>query len=301
MTEQHSRPDKFTKHSIRTGRFEILREKHRVEETIRFGEDVTIGKTGNLRKGGDQNMNVLVTAGNTQTPLDQVRCITNIFSGRTGTQIAARAFERGHALVLVTSHPDIVEAIPANRKREQPAWRLRPYRTFEDLERVMAEEVLGGQPDAVIHAAAVSDYRSAGIFTPSPDTRFDETNLAWETTGEQPRLRDAAAGKVKSSHAELWLRLAPTPKLIDRIRSDWKFTGILVKFKLEVGLMEQQLERIAEEARVHSAADLMVANTLEGMHDWALLGDGGAGYRKVSRADLADRLLDAVEVLSGSR
>ncbi|MFO0803298.1 MAG: phosphopantothenoylcysteine decarboxylase [Gemmataceae bacterium] len=29
-------------------------------------------------------MKVLVTAGNTQSPLDRVRCITNIFSGRTG-------------------------------------------------------------------------------------------------------------------------------------------------------------------------------------------------------------------------
>ena len=30
-------------------------------------------------------MNLLVTAGNTLVPVDRVRCITNIFTGRTGT------------------------------------------------------------------------------------------------------------------------------------------------------------------------------------------------------------------------
>ncbi|HVL11743.1 MAG TPA: phosphopantothenoylcysteine decarboxylase, partial [Gemmata sp.] len=54
-------------------------------------------------------MNVLVTAGNTQTPVDRVRCITNIFSGRTGGQIAARAYDRGHAVTLLTSHPEVID------------------------------------------------------------------------------------------------------------------------------------------------------------------------------------------------
>ena len=53
-------------------------------------------------------MNVLVTAGNTQTPIDRVRCITNIFTGRTGARIAVEAHRRGHAVTLVTSHPRVV-------------------------------------------------------------------------------------------------------------------------------------------------------------------------------------------------
>ena len=47
-------------------------------------------------------LNVLVTAGNTQTPLDRVRAITNIFSGRTGTRIALEAHRRGHRVTLLT-------------------------------------------------------------------------------------------------------------------------------------------------------------------------------------------------------
>ena len=83
-------------------------------------------------------------------------------------------------------------------------------------------------------------------------------------------LVDRWAGKVKSNEPELWLRLVQTPKLIDQIREPWGFRGVLVKFKLEVGLNEDQLLEIAEASRRQSNADLMVANTQEGMGEWAL-------------------------------
>ena len=57
---------------------------------------------------------------------------------------------------------------------------------------------------------------------------------------------------------------------------------------------------VSSEARLHSQANLMVANTLETMHDWALLGNA-AGYSKVPRGELAERLLDAVEAAAGER
>lgn len=242
-------------------------------------------------------MKLLVTAGNTQAQLDRVRCITNIFSGRTGARIAATGFDRGHSVVFLTSHPEVLDTIPAVRARAAPDWRVCPYRTFDDLAALMAEEIGRGDFDALIHAAAVSDYRPAGVFAPAPGTSFDSQALAWDGAGGCPRLADAMQDKVKSTHPELWLRLVPTPKLVDKIRSDWGFGGVLVKFKLEVGLSESDLLAAAEPARVHSQADLMVSNTLEGMSEWALLG-GASGYRKVAREDLADCLLHAMEELA---
>jgi phosphopantothenate-cysteine ligase/phosphopantothenoylcysteine decarboxylase/phosphopantothenate--cysteine ligase len=242
-------------------------------------------------------MNLLVTAGNTQTPLDRVRCITNVFTGRTGGQIAARAFERGHSVTLITSHPDALDKIATIRPRTAPAWRVRTYRTFDELDGAMTEEIPGNHFDVVIHAAAVSDYRADGVFSLGAGTTFDRSELAWSGEGDRPRLLDAAKDKVKSTHPELWLRLLPTPKLVDKIRSAWGFTGVLVKFKLEVGLLESELLDAAEKARIHSGADLMTANTLEGMNQWALVGAGPRGYQKVTRTELADRLLDAVEEL----
>jgi phosphopantothenate-cysteine ligase/phosphopantothenoylcysteine decarboxylase/phosphopantothenate--cysteine ligase len=162
----------------------------------------------------------------------------------------------------------------------------------------MKEELSCSQFDVVIHAAAVSDYRSAGVFGVAPGTTFDSQELTWAAT-DSPRLVEAAAGKIGSSHPELWLRLVPTPKLVDKIRSDWAFRGVLVKFKLEVGLTEPELLEVAEAARIHSQADLMVANTLEEMYGWAFLG-GKDGYRKMPREQLADTLLDAVEGMASS-
>jgi len=233
-------------------------------------------------------MNILVTAGNTQTPIDRVRCITNIFSGRTGTRIALAASERGHSVTLLTSHPEVVrEFLPPLRFGEggrggevqgSGSLRIRQYRTFDDLEARMSELIPSGEFDAIVHAAAVSDYRLDGIFSQSADG-----------------LKDASAGKVKSHHAELWLRLLPTPKLIDRIRQEWEFHGTLVKFKLEVGVSEEELLVVAERSRLHSRADLMAANTLEAMHEWAYVGSESGGYRKVPRDQLAEHLLDAIE------
>src|SRR5262245_40180327 len=209
-------------------------------------------------------MNLLVTAGNTLALIDKVRCLSNIFSGRTGASIAAEARSRGHAVTLLTSHPD-------------PATPSVAYRTFEDLRDRMAEHV--PRAGAVIHCAAVSDYLHAGTYVPN------ETGL-----GPRP-----PAGKIESDWPELWLRLTRAPKLVDLIREPWGFKGVLVKCKLEVGLSDEELLAVAERSRVHSRADLMVANTLEGASRIAFLGPLAAGYERVARPDLARRLLEEVE------
>src|SRR5262245_7435765 len=106
---------------------------------------------------GVNDMNVLVTAGNTQTPIDRVRCITNVFTGRTGAQVALEAHHRGHAVTLLTSHPEVVRKL-APDLATAPTWTMRSYRTFVDLQEAMSGLVPGGRFDVLIHAAAVSDY-----------------------------------------------------------------------------------------------------------------------------------------------
>ena len=238
-------------------------------------------------------MRIFITAGNTQTPVDRVRCITNIFTGRTGARIAAEAYRRGHRVTLATSHPETVDLADADPSR----WRVIPYRTFDDLENLMASRIPNGEVDAIVHCAAVGDYHVAGVFAPAPTTRFDADG-AWRDDAQTPRLIDRMAGKVSSDEPELWLRLTRAPKLVDRIRSDWGFRGILVKFKLEVGMDQDALQGIAERSRAHSQADWMVANTLEGAGAWAIVGNAD-GYARVRRDDLASSLLDRIE--GGSR
>ena len=51
---------------------------------------------------------------------------------------------------------------------------------------------------------------------------------------------------------------------------------------------------MAERSRTQSAAELMVANTLEGAETYAFLGPRDGAYERVERGELAARLLDAV-------
>jgi phosphopantothenate-cysteine ligase/phosphopantothenoylcysteine decarboxylase/phosphopantothenate--cysteine ligase len=241
-------------------------------------------------------MRILVTAGNTQTPIDEVRCITNIFSGRTGAHVALEAHRRGHAVELFTSHPEAVQSLTSSPPTPDPAWRVRPFRTFADLRSMMFEELADQRCRrfaAIIHAAAVSDYEVAGIYAPRPPAAGA---VAWED-----RLEDVQAGKVKSNHAELWLKLVRTEKLVDLIRGPFGFTGVLVKFKLEVGTSDEDLLAIAEQSRQQSQADLMVANTLEGMTTWAYVGPLDGRYRRVPRGDLSAHVLDAVATFSSQQ
>jgi phosphopantothenate---cysteine ligase (CTP) len=234
-------------------------------------------------------MHVLVTAGNTQTPIDRVRCLTNVFTGRTGARIALEAHRRGHAVTLVTSHPEVVRELAPAFKADA-RWTVRPYRTFHDLHDAMAELVPGGRFAGLVHAAAVSDYHLAGTYAPVAGAHFDPMTAAW-TNG---KLVDVSAGKVKSHHPELWLRLTPTPKLADLVRAAWGFRGTFVKFKLEVGATDAELRDVALRSRAQSDADLVVANTLDGKDAVAWIGDRQGGWERVERARLAGRLLDRV-------
>jgi phosphopantothenoylcysteine synthetase/decarboxylase len=196
----------------------------------------------------------------------------------------------GHHVTLLTSHPETAKTGGVN---------VLPYRTFDELRDAMESQIAGGRFDCIVHCAAVSDYASGGIYASAPGTRFDSQSSTWQGNDGPPTLRDRSAGKVKSDEPELWLRLVRTPKIVDMIRDDWSFQGILVKFKLEVGIDERTLQDRAEASRRASDANLMVANTLEGSRDWALLGPVAGRYERITRDELPRRLLDEIESLHG--
>jgi phosphopantothenoylcysteine synthetase/decarboxylase len=246
-------------------------------------------------------MNVLVTAGNTLAPIDQVRCLTNIFTGRTGAAVALEAHRRGWRVCLLTSRPDVVLQLQPNPAILAERWTTERYQTFEDLHHLMAERVARGGFDVLIHSAAVSDYLAAGVYAPAPGVSFRPDDARWTAASGPPTLLDRSAAKVKSDEPELWLRLVRAPKLIDQVRSPWGFRGVLVKFKLEVGVSDERLLKIAERSRRQSDADLMAANTLEGSRHYAFLGPLDGEYRRVTRDELPRRLLDAVERLARER
>ena len=131
-------------------------------------------------------MNLLVTAGNTQSPIDRVRCITNIFSGRTGAAIAHAAWHRGHTITLATSQPDTLLELGIDPNDPGERLAVIPYRTFDDLATVLQTQLRGTRFDAVCHSAAVNDYLPAGTFSLNPGTYFNARTSQWEGRGGTP-------------------------------------------------------------------------------------------------------------------
>jgi phosphopantothenoylcysteine synthetase/decarboxylase len=247
-------------------------------------------------------MNILVTAGNTLTLIDKIRCITNIFTGKTGASVALGAHARGHTVTLLTSHPEAVHELCEGKSEPGPErWSQRRYRTFEDLQKHLTDLVPTAGFDAIVHCASVGDYLSAGVYAPAEGTHFDAHACQWLAPGLVPTMVDRLARKIHSDERELWVRLARAPKLVDMMRTEWGYRGLLVKFKLEVGLTDEQLLDVAENSRAHSRADLMVANTLEGAQTYAFLGPLEPGYERIPRAELPTRLLESLERLHRSR
>jgi phosphopantothenate---cysteine ligase (CTP) len=232
-------------------------------------------------------LRILITAGNTLTPIDAVRGITNVFTGRTGAFIAEVAAQEGHRVELLTSHP---------AKCPPPAINVTAYQTFDDLAETLEEKVRDGAFDAVIHAAAVSDYRCEGVYeAESSPVEFEGQDSV--SAKLQPI---EGRGKISSRHEHLWLHLTPTPKLVDCIRDPWGFRGILVKFKLEVGIPESELIDRAKAARRQSGADLVVANAFETRHERAILISKDS-VEIIERSELPRRLLDRIVELHASR
>ncbi len=92
---------------------------------------------------------VLVTAGGTREPLDQVRFVGNRSSGRMGVALAEAARDRGASVTLLAANLQV----PAPQGVE-----VVPTPTAADLRR---EALARTDADVVLMAAAVSDYRPA--------------------------------------------------------------------------------------------------------------------------------------------
>ncbi|MFA5987161.1 MAG: phosphopantothenoylcysteine decarboxylase [Candidatus Paceibacterota bacterium] len=237
-------------------------------------------------------MKILVTAGATLTPIDKVRglqasdmdellaglgdsSISNIFRGQTGLDIAKHFYVAGHDVVLLTSDTRFVAIPPLRDSINAGFLRLVGYRTFDELDAKMGELICAGRFDAVVHSAAVSDFMVSGVFSMDRNGRLvgvDKTS------------------KISSGHERLFLELGQTHKIVDRIRTDWKFDGVLVKFKLQSGISDERLIEIASESRTNSGADTIVANCLEWFLDRAyVINDWGT--HEVLREMLAPMLL----------
>jgi len=181
---------------------------------------------------------ILVTAGGTREPIDSVRYIGNMSSGRTASRLADELIIAGHQVTWLGAEDAVTPDLPCAMSR---------FYSFDDLALQLQELLAASEYDVVIHAAAVSDFSVASVLTQEGDTLDNPT------------------GKL-SSGADLLLRLKPNPKLLDRIRNWSKNPEVqVIGFKLTDTEDPQQRYAAVKKQFDDSDVDVVVHNDLADM------------------------------------
>jgi phosphopantothenate---cysteine ligase (CTP) len=260
------------------------------------------------------SMRIIITAGGTAEPIDDVRCITNRSTGRLGKAIAESLFARGGESIerLYYLHG------PNASMPETPRTTLVPVDTVHDLGEALSSLLRGSEVSAIVHAMAVSDYRMAGTASVEALAQAVARAIA---SGELPRdgdqkrlaaeigrlMRSAlspARGKIDSGVEGLALLLERTPKLIASLREAAP-RATIVGFKLLCGSTEEELVvaglGLLESARCSYVFANDARDAFGSGYAGFLLAPGGVRERLEGKEAIARRIADLVLAGGGGR
>ncbi len=155
---------------------------------------------------------ILITAGGTREPIDSVRYIGNLSSGRTSAALTDALVASGHQVCWLGAESAI---------RPLHATQTETFVSFEDLASQLQSLLSTQDFDVVIHAAAVSDFSVDRI--------------------EQDGVSKESPKHKLSSRGTMSLHLKANPKLLDQLRN-WSVNPDtwVIGFKLTHGADHQQ-------------------------------------------------------------
>jgi phosphopantothenoylcysteine decarboxylase/phosphopantothenate--cysteine ligase len=211
---------------------------------------------------------LLVSAGPTHEDLDPVRFLTNRSTGKMGYAVAAVARRRGAEVTLVSGPTALPAPWGVNRQT---------VRTALEMQAVLSD--LFPHCDALIMAAAVSDYRPAGM----------------------------AAEKIKRGEEEMLIKLTHNPDIIAGLGRRKQPRQVLVGFAAET---QNLLEHAAAKLQ-RKQVDLMVANDVSAPDagfavdtNRVVILDAQGGQEALpllTKEEVAERILDRVAALLAAR
>jgi phosphopantothenoylcysteine decarboxylase/phosphopantothenate--cysteine ligase, prokaryotic len=179
---------------------------------------------------------VLVTAGGTQEPVDTVRTITNLSSGRTGIQIAEYLSLMGIDVTLVQAHG----TAKSDRVKKRAT-----FTSFSSLDSTLQEALKSDAYTHVIHAAAVSDYSVDSI----------------EAGGE--KYKPLEKKKISSDLDSMTIHLKRNHKIVDRLKTYSQNPDLkVVAFKLTSHASPEERAAAVKKLFTGSHADYVVHNDL---------------------------------------
>jgi phosphopantothenoylcysteine decarboxylase/phosphopantothenate--cysteine ligase len=170
---------------------------------------------------------ILITCGPTWVAIDDVRVLSNRSTGELGRILAGKLKAAGAKVTVLEG--------PVTEPLKDRSVKVLKFSFFEELAALLNKE-LKQRYDAVIHAAAVSDFQ----------------------------LKKRFKGKIQSGagtagRSPLRLDFVPTPKLINRIKKISPRT-FLVGFKLESDFDHPSVMEEAKKLFSAGRCDLVVAN-----------------------------------------
>lgn len=266
--------------------------------------------------GEEEGRTIIVTAGPTNERIDSVMRITNMATGALGCAVVDRllddpALRRQIRRVYYISPRLALKPTGLTRDgrpAEAPArWGdrlvLREATTAQELLETLTGLLAHERIDAVVHSAAVGDYRAR--YSIRAEDLADEICAAQEREHrpltrrellgllERPARTTDDSGKMSSYEQHLMTMLQPTPKVIGSIKKASPST-LLIGFKLLDGAAEDELLAVARRLRRTNRADYIVANDLSRMgrgHHWArIVGEEGVVARCADDAQIADAI-----------
>jgi phosphopantothenoylcysteine decarboxylase/phosphopantothenate--cysteine ligase len=196
-------------------------------------------------------MNCIVTAGPTYEPLDDVRRLTNFSTGRLGTELANFLTARGHKVTLLIGES---ATWPGARQAKS----VIVYSTTADLHAKL-KSFRGKKVDAIFHAAAVSDFTFGKMFTR-------------DAKGKLKPFKPSK--KISTRGGNLFVELAPTPKIIAELRGWFPKTKI-VGWKFEADGQRTNAIGAAQRQIVDCGTDACVANGPAYGKGFSLVSAGG--------------------------
>jgi phosphopantothenate---cysteine ligase (CTP) len=194
-------------------------------------------------------MNCVVTAGPTFEPLDKVRRLTNFSTGWLGTELANFLTARGHNVTLLLGQL-------ATHQGKRHARQVETFSTTADL-REKLKTLSAKKPDAVFHAAAVSDFAFGKILR----------------RGADDSLSEVKSGKISTAEGALLAELVPTPKIIAELRG-WFPRAWLAGWKYDVDGDRAGVMALGGKQILQCRTDACVLNGPAWGHGFGLLSCG---------------------------
>ncbi len=186
-------------------------------------------------------MRVIVTSGGTEEAIDGVRSITNTSTGATGAAIAEKFIQKGAGVVYLHAKRAI---------KPSSLCEMVPFSDFSSLDAEISGLLSHQNFDAVIHAAAVSDYSVAEI-----------------RTGGRSFVPSTALKIESDSEDDISLVLKKNHKIISRLREYSLNKNItVIGFKLTNTPDGSARSEAVEKLFAKSGADFVAHNDLSGIN-----------------------------------